>query len=672
VSSILVLDDRPTERELLATVLAYAGHTVMEAPTGQRALELAREAHPELIIADLMMAGMDGSEFVRELRSDPSIGDTRVVFCTATYDESELRTLAQSCGVSHILVKPCEPEQIISVVTEALGPIGASAPRVLSGEFDREQLRVLNTKLTQKVAELGALSLAQRRLHEDLRQAQRETAESLTLLETLQSSAPVGFGYVDRDFRIRQINDTLAAVNGSSADLQLGRTVAEVVPQLWPQLEPIYRHVLEAGEPVLNRVIEGEGHDEPRHWLSSYYPVRLNHEVIGIGLVVLDITERQQADNFRSVVMETMAEALSVSDAQGRLLSMNAAAARMTGWTEDELRGKSIHAAVHYQRADGSPLAEADCGLAKAQRAGETIRSDDDFFTRKDGTIFPVSYSSAPLFSGTTVRGSVVVFHDTTEERAEQTRIERELNSLTWVGRLRDALDENRLVLYSQPIIPLTVDARRSEELLVRMIGRKGEIISPATFLPAAEKYGQISEIDYWVIAEAVRLAAEGRHLHANLSADSIGSVDLLPQIHAALAATGADPANIVFEITETALMTNLEAGRAFATGITDIGCGLALDDFGTGYGSFTYLQQLQISYLKIDIAFVRDLFTNFANQHLVKAIVNIAQGFGLRTIAEGVENVETLDLLREYGVDQAQGFYIGRAQPIAPPLIRP
>jgi EAL domain-containing protein (putative c-di-GMP-specific phosphodiesterase class I) len=129
----------------------------------------------------------------------------------------------------------------------------------------------------------------------------------------------------------------------------------------------------------------------------------------------------------------------------------------------------------------------------------------------------------------------------------------------------------------------------------------------------------------------------------------------------------GADPANIVFEITETALMTNLEAGQAFATGVTDIGCGLALDDFGTGYGSFTYLKMLKITYLKIDIEFVRDLATNRANQHLVKAIVSIAQGFGLRTIAEGVEDLETLELLREYGVDQAQGFYIGRPQPVEP-----
>lgn len=668
MNSIIVLDDRATERELLVTVLSSVGHTMLEASTGPQALELARETQPELIIVDLMMPGMDGSEFVRELRADPVVGDTRVVFSTATYEQDEVRRLAQTCGVSQILLKPANPEQIISVITEALGPIDRSVPRILSDEFDREQLRVLNAKLMQKVAELEASCIEQGRLHEDLRQAERRTAESLTLLETLQSNAPVGFGFIDRDLRIRRLNHKLAAVNGARIDQQLGRTIAEVMPDLWPRVEPSYRHVLETGQPVLNRPVQRDDPAAPgglRHWLTSCYPVRLDDEVIGVGLVVLDITERQQADDFRAVAMETMAEGLSVADAHGRLVFMNAAASRMLGWTEDELRGMLIHDAIHYQHLDGSSYAAKDCELANAQRAGDTLRRTDDAFTRKDGTAFPVSYSSAPLLSGTTLRGSVLVFHDTTEEKAEQTRVQRHLNSLSWVGRIRDALDEHRLVLYSQPILELGDASQRSEELLVRMVDREGEIILPGVFLSVAEKYGQIREIDDWVIMQAMRLAAGGRHLHVNLSADSVVRPDLLPEIERALSETGADPANIVFEITETALMNNIEAGRVFTSGVTELGCGLALDDFGTGYGSFTYLQKLRITYLKIDIAFVRDLLTNTANQHLVKAIVSIARAFGLKTIAEGVENMETLGVLRDYGVDQAQGFYIGRPEPV-------
>jgi EAL domain-containing protein (putative c-di-GMP-specific phosphodiesterase class I) len=199
------------------------------------------------------------------------------------------------------------------------------------------------------------------------------------------------------------------------------------------------------------------------------------------------------------------------------------------------------------------------------------------------------------------------------------------------------------------------------------LVGPRGEIVLPGSFLPVAEKYGQIWEIDQWVITQAARLAASGRRVNANLSAGSIANLDVLPWIERELSEAGADPANVVFEITETAVMGNLDTGQVFARGITDIGCSLALDDFGTGYGSFTYLQNLQISYLKIDVAFVRDLVSNTANQHLVKAIVNIAHGLDQQTVAEGVEDRETLELLRDYGVDLAQGFQLGRPEPSSP-----
>jgi EAL domain-containing protein (putative c-di-GMP-specific phosphodiesterase class I) len=270
---------------------------------------------------------------------------------------------------------------------------------------------------------------------------------------------------------------------------------------------------------------------------------------------------------------------------------------------------------------------------------------------------------------GTTVRGIVVVFRDTTAEQAEGDRDRRELDTLAWIGRIRDALDGDGLVLHSQPIVPLA-GGQPSQELLLRMVGSGGDLIPPGSFLPVAEKYGLMGEIDRWVIRQAVGLAAGGERVVANLSAESIGNLDLLPLIEQELRKTHADPSKIVFEITETAVMKNPEAGEAFARGLSEVGCPLALDDFGTGFGTFTYLKSLPITFLKIDIEFVRDLTTNEANQHLVKAIVGLASNFGCQTIAEGVEDAETLALLKEYGVDFAQGFHLGRPAPIeAPPL---
>jgi EAL domain-containing protein (putative c-di-GMP-specific phosphodiesterase class I) len=323
-----------------------------------------------------------------------------------------------------------------------------------------------------------------------------------------------------------------------------------------------------------------------------------------------------------------------------------------------------MHDMIHFQHHDGTIVRAEDCALLQVLTRGRTIRIVDDAFTRKDGSIFPVAYSSAPLLSGTTIQGVVVVFRNITEEKQEQASVQRQLAALSWVGRIRDAIDEHRLVLYSQPIVPLA-DGRPGEELLIRMIGHSGELIQPGSFLAVAEAYGLIGEIDRWVITQAARRAAAGRRVvEVNISATSIGSYDLVQFIERQLRDAGADPANLVLEITETALMRDMAAGEAFARGLAEIGCGLALDDFGTGFGGFTYLKKLPISYLKIDAEFVRDLAGNPANLHVVKAIVSLAHGFGLRTIAEGIEDEDTLTLLRAERVDFGQGFHLGRPTP--------
>jgi PAS domain S-box-containing protein len=501
----------------------------------------------------------------------------------------------------------------------------------------------------------------------ELREAHRDVAEAQATLETLQASAPVGLGFIDREFRITHLNEMLASVNGSTVEEQLGKTVAEVVPGFWAQVEPVYRRVLENDEAVLNVEASGETAADPgraHHWLASYYPVHLGSEIIGVGVVVVDITERRDAEEFRSNVMNNMAEGLISVDAQGRLTSMNRAATKMLGWTEGELLGKVMSDVILAHRADGALVRQEGSELLKVRAEGQHVRLDETEYACKNGSQLSVAVSASPLLSGSKVEGAVVVFRNITEEKSERLRVKRELDALTWVGRMREALDDNRLVLYSQPIVPLT-GGRPSEELLLRMLGRDGEVIAPGAFLGAAEKYGLIIEIDQWVVKQAARLAAGGRHVGVNLSAESIVTLDLLALIAHEIDQAGADPSNLVFEITETALIRDMNKGEAFARGVADLGCGLALDDFGTGFGTFTHVKRLPIDYLKIDIEFVRELGASSANQHVVKAIVNLAQGFGCQTVAEGVEDGETLALLRDFGVDFAQGFHLGRPAPL-------
>ena len=358
--------------------------------------------------------------------------------------------------------------------------------------------------------------------------------------------------------------DTRAHLGRSVAE-HIGRTVAEVALAVWPRLETIYRRALD-GEPVCNVDISAPSAAEPlrtRHWLASFYPVWVDGEIIGVGNIVLDITDRKEAEEFRGVVMDNLAEGVFALDADGHIAYLNRAAAQMLGWSEQELLGKPMHETIHFQRADGTPVPADECALLRVHTSDRAIRIADEAFTGKDGTIVPVAYSAAPLRSGSTINGLVVAFRDITEENREQAGIQRELAALSWIGRVRDAIDEDRLVLYTQPIVPLN-GGRPGEELLLRMLGRDGEIIQPASFLPIAEKYGLISEIDRWVISQAARRAALGRRVvQANLSAASITSTDLLPFIERQLRETGTDPADLIFEITETALMQDMAAAGA-------------------------------------------------------------------------------------------------------------
>ncbi len=242
---------------------------------------------------------------------------------------------------------------------------------------------------------------------------------------------------------------------------------------------------------------------------------------------------------------------------------------------------------------------------------------------------------------------------------------------LSWVDRIREALDGDRFVLHAQPILSLNGDGRARHELLLRMKGPDGELIAPGAFLHIAERFGLIGEVDRWVLSRAIALLAERQHaghrlvLDVNLSARSIADPELPGLIAAELAAAGADPSGLVFEVTESAAILDVGLGKLFAERLHELGCGFALDGFGAGFASFYCLKHLACDYLKVDGEFVRDLRSSPTNQLVVQSVVALARGLGKRTIAEFVGDPESLELLRRYGVDYAQGFYIGEPAPL-------
>jgi EAL domain-containing protein (putative c-di-GMP-specific phosphodiesterase class I) len=220
--------------------------------------------------------------------------------------------------------------------------------------------------------------------------------------------------------------------------------------------------------------------------------------------------------------------------------------------------------------------------------------------------------------------------------------------------------------VFAQPIVDLRTGTHTSNELLVRMItpGEASEVLPPAAFLPAAERFGLIQRIDAWMVRQALE-RTNGSVSEVNLSAVTLCDRDARGEIVKLLAAAPERAGEIIFEITETAVAEHLGAASEFAEDVTNLGCRLALDDFGTGFGSLTYLNNLPLSFIKIDMSFVRDLAATPQDDRLVRGVIEIAGVFGLQTIAEGIEDESTLELLRDLGTDYAQGFHLGRPAPL-------
>lgn len=349
-------------------------------------------------------------------------------------------------------------------------------------------------------------------------------------------------------------------------------------------------------------------------------------EIIQAQLRPTDIAARHGGDEFAILMPYTGREALGVAESilravqqedfqvKGRSVTMTASVG-VTFFPDHGLTAEAL-------------LAQADLAMYKAKESG---------------------------------RNAVAVFDETDEQRDEMAA------KLSWDRRLREALRDNRFVLHAQPILDLKRGKVTRVELLLRLVDEDGTLILPGAFLAGAERFGLIQEIDRWVLREAIRLIAAqqpGSEIEAfevNLSGKTISDPGLARMIQEELEASGADPSRLVLEITETAAIGDLEQARRFITAMRRLGCRFALDDVGSGFSSLHLLKQLPVDYLKIDGAFIRNLPTESADQHLVRAMVAMARSQGQETIAEFVDRAETLRLVREFGVDYAQGYLVGR-----------
>jgi PAS domain S-box-containing protein len=382
----------------------------------------------------------------------------------------------------------------------------------------------------------------------------------------------------------------------------------------------------------------------------------------------LDVTELRQSERERLEAESLFRRGFDgapigmviVDPMEERFVQVNDAMCSLLGRTREELTGLGIADVTHPH--DRAVVGQAHRALVDGDA---TSYQTEKRYHHADGSTVWVALHITPVrpTAGAGWRFFEQVI-DITDRKRREAQLEREGADAVWLRRIRDAIDQDRLVLYSQPIVDMTSGETVQQELLLRMRGEDGSIIGPGDFLPVAERYGLMGEIDRWVIRQATALAATGVPVEFNLSGSSIGDPVVLREIETAIAATGVDPSLLVVEVTETAMMDRIEAGRAFAERLTELGCGLALDDFGTGFASLSYLKHLPAQHLKIDIEFVQDV-GNEEGARMVRGILGLAREFGLTTTAEGVEDEETRVTLRELGVDRAQGYLFARPGPL-------
>jgi|GEM_PF-6811084 len=325
------------------------------------------------------------------------------------------------------------------------------------------------------------------------------------------------------------------------------------------------------------------------------------------------------------------------------------------------------------------------CDLAEATRVADNIRqmvSDFRFVWGSKHFDIGVSIGIAQLEQGHESVSQVVkeadaacyAAKDLGRDRvhvysAQDTDSSRRIKELERINQVRDALKHDGFELYKQYIKPIQDNAQDHYEVLLRLPLIDGAILPPGEFLPAAESYHLIAAIDRWVVSHTLKYLERNETgntiYNINLTGDTLNDEDSLAYLLESIQKSKVNPAKLCFEITETAAIRDFSSAGDFMIKLRGLGCCFALDDFGTGLSSFTYLKQLSVDYIKIDGSFIQNILDNSEDQAFVRAIQAVSQVMDIHTVAEWVENQQTLDYLADMGVDFVQGFTIAEPEPV-------
>ena len=376
--------------------------------------------------------------------------------------------------------------------------------------------------------------------------------------------------------------------------------------------------------------------------------------------VVNDTSGHLAGDSMLREVAKLLRDAVRDSDTVGRLggdefgmLLIGCPLEKARQIADDVCRAVGDHRFVWRDRIFNIGVS---VGLVEISRESGTL---EELLTAADSACYVAKKQGS---------GRVAVYSARDEALARHT------GEIQWLQKLQSALKESRFQLYYQPIVPAygTDGGGPAMEVLVRLQEDNGHQIPPAEFVRAAERHRLMGLVDRWVVQTTLAALGRGaiavssdRCVAINISGQTLADTQFLEFVVECLDSTGVTPAQVCFEISETAVAANLDHARRFVGVLHGMGCQFALDDFGSGVGSFSNLKILPMDYLKIDGSFIRNLGHDSVNQAMVTAMIKLARTLNFRVIAEQVEDSAALDAARRMGVDFVQGYAIARPQPL-------
>ncbi|MEG4446173.1 EAL domain-containing protein [Microcoleus sp. AT9_B5] len=700
--NILIVDDLPDNLRLLRDTLRAEGYKVRSAITGAMALRAAQSPSTELILLDIKLPDIDGYEVCRQLKSDERTADIPIIFLSAL-NETFNKVQGLTVGGVDYIAKPFQVEEVLARVETHL------TIRRLQQRLQKQNLRLL-----REIEE-------RQRLEESLF-AEKELAQV-----TLQS---IGDAVITTDAqgRVKYFNPIAERLTGWKTHEVQGvpfSTVFLIVDQVTrePVENPINKALLEERIVTLANntiLIADDGTEYPI--ADSAAPIRDRQgQIIGAVIVFHDVTESRYLTRqlsweashdaltglinrrrFEEHLVEALASVKDsnhqhalcyldldqfkvVNDTVGHIAG-DELLRQVTGLIQQGVRANDMLARLG---GDEFGILLTQCSLSQATQIAENLKDlVHQFRFIWNGKTFIIGVSigvvvidqtsqdlrellgaaDAACYAAKARGRNCVHIYSLDDSELIKQRGERQL-----ISQISRALETNRFCLYYQKIVSITSKPLVEHyEILIRMLDENGKLVSPNEFIPAAERYGLITEIDSWVIetffSKYHKLPEKddlSQGLYTiNLSGASISNNQFMRFLIEQFSRYKVPPRTIGFEITETAAIANFEQARYFMTELKKLGCCFALDDFGSGLSSFAYLINLPVDYLKIDGAFVKNISHNLISQALVEGFNRIAHAMNLETIAEFVEDETILEKLREIGVDYAQGY--GIARPVA------